>query len=168
MDPKHGVRIGEANRSQISWGRIDLEAQLPEDHPARAIMTVVERLDLSALYAPIKARGETAGTAAIDPKILLGLWVYATSEGEGSGREIARLTELHAAYRWLRGGVDIGYHTLTDFRAEQGAVFDALVTQVLALLMKQELVDLHRVRTAVVCGRVRGRVPSGASRRSPC
>jgi hypothetical protein len=34
--------------------------------------------------------------------------VYATSEGEGSGRKIWRLTELHAAYRWLRGGVDIG------------------------------------------------------------
>lgn len=145
VDLKHGVRLREANRSQMAWGRIDLDAQLPEEHPARAIMSVVERLDLSALYAQIKARGETAGASAIDPKIVLSLWVYATSEGEGSGREIARLTEMHAAYRWLRGGVDIGYHTLTDFRAEQGEVFDALITQVLALLMKQELVDLHRV-----------------------
>lgn len=145
QDPKAAARIREANRTQMAWGRIDLDAQLPEDHVARAIWAVTERLDLSALYAPIRARGERAGASAIDPKILLALWVYATSEGEGSGREIWRLTELHAGYRWLRGGVDIGYHTLTDFRSEHGGVFDALITQVLALLMKQDLVDLNRV-----------------------
>jgi transposase len=145
VDPRAGARIRTADRSQMAWGRIDLDAQLPEDHVARAIWAVSERLDLSALYAPIQARGETAGASAIDPRILLALWVYATSEGEGSGREIWRLTEMHAAYRWLRGGVGIGYHTLTDFRSEQGKVFDDLISQVLALLMKQELVDLSRV-----------------------
>jgi len=71
--------------------------------------------------------------------------VYATSEGEGSGREIWRLTQLHAAYRWLCGGVAVGYHTLSDFRSQQGAVVNALITQVLALLMKQDLVVLSRV-----------------------
>jgi transposase len=144
-DPERGARLREANRSQLAWGRIDLDAQLPEDHPARAICAVIERLDLKALYAQIAARDEVAGTSAIDPKILLALWVYATSEGEGSGREIWRLTQLHAAYRWICGGVDVGYHTLTDFRSQQGEVVNALITQVLALLMKQELVDLSRV-----------------------
>ena len=144
-DPKRGARLREANRSQLSWGRIDLDAQLPEDHPARTICAVIERLDVSALYAQIEARDEVAGASAIDPKILLGLWVYATSEGEGSGREIWRLTELHAAYRWICGGVEVGYHTLTDFRSQQGEVVNALITQVLALLMKQDLVDLRRI-----------------------
>jgi transposase len=144
-DPKRGARLREANRAQLTWGRIDLEAQLPEDHPARTICAVIERLDVSALYAQIEARDEVAGASAIDPTILLGLWVYATSEGEGSGREIWRLTELHAAYRWICGGVEVGYHTLTDFRSQQGEVVNALITQVLALLMKQDLVDLRRI-----------------------
>jgi len=144
-DPKRGARLREANRSQLAWGRIDLDAQLPDDHPARAICAVIERLDLKALYAQIDARDEVAGASAIDPKILLALWVYATSEGEGSGREIWRLTQMHAAYRWICGGVDVGYHTLTDFRSQQGEVVNALITQVLALLMKQDLVDLGRV-----------------------
>jgi transposase len=129
----------------VTWGRIDLDATLPGEHPARAIWAVVDRLDLSALYAQIEARDEVAGAPSIDPKILLALWVYATSDGEGSGREIARLTRLHAAYRWICGGVDVGYHTLTDFRSQEGDVLDALITQVLALLMKQDLVDLSRV-----------------------
>ena len=96
-NPKQGARLREADRSQITWGRIDLGAMLPEDHSARLIWAVVERLELSALYAQIEARDEVAGAPAIDPKILLALWVYATSEGEASAREIWRLTQLHAA-----------------------------------------------------------------------
>ena len=83
-DPKKGARLRQANRAQIAWGRIDLDAQLPEDHPARAIAAVIDKLDLSALYRQIEARDEEAGAPAIDPKILLALWVYATSEGENS------------------------------------------------------------------------------------
>jgi len=144
-DPKRGARLREAQRSQIAWGRIDLNAAIPEDHPARAIWAVVNRLELSALYAQIEARDEVAGASAIDPKILLALWVYATSEGEGSGRDVWRLTQCHDAYRWICGGVEVGYHTLTDFRSEQSVVVDDLITQVLALLMKHDLVDLSRV-----------------------
>lgn len=81
----------------MAWGRIDLDAQLPEDHAVRAIWAVIERLDLSMLYGQIEARDEVAGAPAIDPKILLALWVYGTSEGEGSAREIWRLTQVHAA-----------------------------------------------------------------------
>ncbi len=108
VDPKRGARIRQAQRSQLAWGRIDLEAALPEEHPARAIWAVIERRDLSALYAQIEARDDVAGASVIDPKILLALWVYATSTGEGSAREIWRLTEMHAADRWIRGDVDGG------------------------------------------------------------
>ena len=145
QDAKRGVRLRQANRSQLTWGPINLDAQLPENHPARAISALIERLDLSALYAQVEALEGEAGAPAIDPKILLALWVYATSEGEGSAREIWRLTRLHDAYRWICGGVDVGYHTLSNFRSQQGEVIDTLITQVLALLLKQDLVDLSRV-----------------------
>ncbi len=144
-DPRLGVRLRQANRSQLTWGPVNLDAQLPEDHAARAIYAVIERLELSGLYAQVEALEGEAGAPAIDPKILLALWVYATSEGEGSAREIWRLTRLHDAYRWICGGVDVGYHTLSDFRSQQGEVIDGLITQVLALLMKQDLVDLSRI-----------------------
>ena len=106
---------------------------------------MIDKLDLRGLYADVRARGEIAGAPATAPKILLGFWVYATSDGIGSGREIARLVELHAAYRWLCGGVAVAYHHLNDFRSDHGDVFSELVTQRLARLMKHDLIDLHRV-----------------------
>jgi hypothetical protein len=38
-----------------------------------------KRLDLGAFYDEIAARGSTLGRSAIDPKILLTLWLYAIS-----------------------------------------------------------------------------------------
>ena len=155
-------RVARCSRSatcgssgQITWGRVDLDAEVPADHEVRAIVAVVDKLDLRGLHADVRARGQTAGAPATDPKILLGLWVYATRDGVGSGREIARLVELHAAYRWLCGGVAVAYHRLNDFRSEQGDVFSELVTQLLARLMKHDLIDLHRV--AQDGTRIRGR-----------
>lgn len=59
--------------------------------------------DLSRLIEAVKARGSQAGRAAIDPHILFALWRYATLDGVGSGREVARLTQTHDAYRWSLG-----------------------------------------------------------------
>lgn len=108
VQPECDVRVKRAPRSQITWGRVDLDAEVPVDHEVRAIAAVVDQLDLRGLYADVRARGESAGAPATDPKILLGLWVHATCDGVGSGREIARLVELHAAYRWLCSGEAVG------------------------------------------------------------
>jgi hypothetical protein len=58
----------------------------------------VERQDLSKRLQAIKARGRTTGRAAIDPRILLTLWLYAPRQGVGSIREQARLGQEYDAY----------------------------------------------------------------------
>src|SRR2546430_6381130 len=138
-------RIVTANRAQLQLRPQDLESLLPADHRARALWMVVDRLDLSRFYAAIQARGSDPGRPAIDPKVLVALWLYATSEGVGSARELARLCERHDAYRWLCGGVRVNHHTLSDFRVEYGAALDALLTQVLGVMLHQGLVRLERV-----------------------
>ncbi len=138
-------RIVTANRAQLQLRPQDLESLLPADHRARALWMVVDRLDLSRFYAAIQARGSDPGRPAIDPKVLVALWLYATSEGVGSARELARLCERHDAYRWLCGGVRVNHHTLSDVRVEHGAALDALLTQVLGVMLHQGLVRLERV-----------------------
>src|SRR5947207_2979682 len=83
VQPERDVRVKRAQRGQITWGRVDLDAEVPADHEVRAIAAVVDKLDLRGRYADVRARGEIAGAPDTDPKILLGLWVYATSDGVG-------------------------------------------------------------------------------------
>lgn len=124
---------------------MDLDATIGPDHQARTIWRFVDRLDLSRFWEPIAARDGEPGRDATDPKILLSLWLYATTHAVGSARELARLCESHDAYRWILGGVTTNYHTLADFRVEHGKALDDLLTQVLAVMMQQDLVTLWRV-----------------------
>jgi len=110
--PGGPARYETANRTQIELTPTDLEGLLPPGHAARLVWRFVEGLDLSTFYAAIKAREGHAGRTPIDPKILVALWLYATIDGVGSAREVDRLCYAHDAYRWLRGGVSVNYHTL--------------------------------------------------------
>jgi transposase len=100
---------------------------------------------LSAFYRSIKVVLDRPGRPASDPKVLLALWVYATVEGIGSARRLAKLTEEHDVYRWLRGGVPVDYHLLAEFRVTHQEEIDDLITQAVAVLLKAGVVELKRV-----------------------
>jgi transposase len=104
------ARVRRAVRNQVEWEPRSLDEQLAEDHPARAIWGLLERLDLSEFYAKILSRVDRPGRPASDPMVLLALWMLAIVEGIGSARRLASLTRLHDAYRWVRGGVPVNYH----------------------------------------------------------
>jgi transposase len=138
-------RVLRPNRAQLELRPTDLESLLPEDHRARAVWEFVEGLDLTPLYERIRSVEGHAGRPAIDPAILMALWLYATVEGVGSARALARLCEQHDAYRWICGGVSVNAHTLSDFRVAHEAVLDELLTKSVARLMEAGLVTLRRV-----------------------
>jgi transposase len=143
--PTGRPRVKRANRQQVAMRTVALDALLPEDHPARLVWEYVEGLDLGPLYEPIRAVEGHAGRDAIDPKILMALWLYATLDGVGAARQLDRLCRDHVAYEWICGGVSVNYHTLSDFRTAHPAFLDELLTQSVATLMHEELVTLHRV-----------------------
>ena len=139
------ARVLRPIRSQLEWAPRSLESMLLQDHPARAIWAVLERLDLAAFYASIKAVLGHPGHPTTDPQVLLALWLYATAEGIGSARQLDRLCDEHDAYRWLRGGVPINYHMLSDFRVAHQQAMDDLLTEILASMMVDGLVTLRHV-----------------------
>jgi transposase len=144
--PLAGVaRVLLPNRVQLELRACDLESLLPEGHRARLVWAWVERADLSAMYAGIRAVEGGSGRTAIAPEILFALWLYATFEGVGSARAVARLTQEHDAFRWICGGVAVNYHTLADFRSAHGEAFDGLLTDSVAVLLAEGVVSLKRV-----------------------
>jgi transposase len=137
--------IRSVNRQQMSWRALDVEHLIGEDHPARAIWALVGRLDLSAFYQAIESSTEEGGRPAIDPQLLIGLWLYAYSPGIGSAREVARRCEYDPAFQWLTGLEEVNYHTLADFRVEKQKELDGLFTPVLAALSQEGLITLEQV-----------------------
>jgi transposase len=158
-------RVQRPDRAQVRLEPVSLEDRLASDHQARIVWAVVETLDLSAYYDAIGARGSEPGRAAIDPAVLVALWLYAATEGIGNGRELARRCESDDAYRWLCGGVGVNYHTLNDFRTGHRERLDALLTQVLGRLTHAHLVTV--VRVAQDGTRVRAAAGSGSFRTGP-
>jgi transposase len=124
---------------------VALDALLPADHRVRTVWAYVDSLDLSPLYSKIQAVEGKAGRDAVDPKILMALWLFATIEAVSSARQVARLCERDLAYLWICGGVGVNYHLLSDFRTAHGEFLDQLLTDTVATLMHQELVTLEVV-----------------------
>ncbi len=141
------IRIRRAERRQTGFELVNLESLVVDDHPVRAVWSFVEGSDLQWFYDRIKARGETPGRPATDPRILLALWLYATADGIGSARALARLCEHHTIYRWICGGVGVNHTMLSEFRLESGDFLDGLLTHSLAALMQEGLITLEEVIT---------------------
>jgi transposase len=152
------VRLRVPERRQLGW-----VAQCPDDlvgegHPVRLIAAVVEKLDVSAFYEPIKSREGVAGRDTTDPRLLVSLWLYGCIRGIGSARELARRCQESAPFRWLCGGVRVNHRLLSDFRSDHGAALDELFTQVIASLVDKGVVAVSRVSQ----DGVRVRVSAGA------
>jgi hypothetical protein len=53
--------IRHVSRQQMSWRAVDVEQSISEDHPARAIWTLVGRLDLAVSTKISRAARRKAG-----------------------------------------------------------------------------------------------------------
>jgi transposase len=158
------VRLRQPERRQLGWHVAAIDDLVAADHPVRAVWAFVTALDLRELHAAIKAREGVPGQAPPAPELMMALWLWATVDGVGSARQLARLCEEHLAYRWLCGGVSTNYHTLSDFRVAHGDVLERLLARGVAVLVAEGLVALDvlsqdgvRVRAAAGAGSFRRR-----------
>ena len=157
------ARVKRPEPNQVEWQSVALNDMIPEDHRVRLVWAYVESLDLSALYQKIRAVEGHVGRDAVDPGILLALWMYATIEGVSSARHLERLCKQDLAYLWICGGVGVNSHMMSDFRTGHGEVLDRLLTDTIGTLIHQGLVTLETVAQDGV--RVRANAGSSSFRR---
>lgn len=138
-------RVQVVDRAQTMLRLVDVEQLVGEDHSVRAIWELVGQLDLREYYQEIKAVEGVAGREALDPRLLISLWLYAYSDGVSSAREVARLCAHEPAYQWLCGLQQINHHSLSDFRVGHGEKLRRLFEEVLGVLSAAGLVTLARV-----------------------
>ncbi len=137
-------RLKSPIRNQIEVTTGCLDDYLSEDHKVRKVWMYVEQLDLSQILRKIKAVESRPGASAIDPRILIAIWLYAFIEGIISAKTINRYCKEHIAFKWLCGGVSVNEHTISDFRSKTEA-FDDLLTQSIGVLSYQGLIKIETV-----------------------
>lgn len=144
-DLKPKPRLRAVDRQQLQMRTVEVEKLVETDHPVRAIWEFVGRLDLSKFLQGIEAVEGVAGRAALDPRLLISLWVFAYSEGVSSAREVSRLCEYHPAFQWLTGMEEINHHTLSSFRVGHREDLDQLFADVLGVMSAEGLITMQRV-----------------------
>lgn len=157
------VRVKRPERHQVQWRDAALDQMIPKDHRVRAVWAYVDALDLKPLYRKIQAVEGGVGRDAVDPKILMALWMFAIIEGVSSARHLDRLCQRDLPYMWLCGEVGVNYHLLADFRTAHGEFLNELLTDTIATLMHQKIVTLETVAQDGM--RVRAHAGSGSFRR---
>jgi len=158
-------RLRMAERRQVELRPVALDDLVPEDHRVRLVWRFAEGLDPSALTADIKAVEGRPGHPPADPRILVAPWLFATSEGVGGARELAKLCEEHTAYQWLCGGVSVNPCTLADFRVGHGAVLERLLIDSFTALVQAGVASLDRIAQDGM--RVRAAAGAASFRRQP-
>lgn len=118
-----------------------VEDWLPENHLARFIVEVIERLDLSELTRQYAGRG----SAAHHPAVLLGLLIYGYATGLPSSRKIERATYDSVAFRYIAANTHPDHDTLAAFRRRCGAQFEQLFVQVLMLAREVGMLKLGKI-----------------------
>lgn len=147
----------------MRWHPASLDELIPSDHRVRAVWAYVDSLDVKPLYRKIRAVEGGVGRDAVDPKILMALWMFAIIEGISSARQLARLCERDLALMWICGDVGVNHHLLSDFRTDHGEFLDQLLTDTIATLMHQKVVTLETVAQDGM--RVRAHAGSGSFHR---
>ena len=112
---------------------------LPQNHPARVVSAIIDRLDISEIEAGYVG----GGTSSYNPRMLLKVIVYAYLNNVYSGRQMEKLLVENIAYMWLSGMQTPDFRTINIFRSKRLAGrFDNIFTQIVLLLHEENLVSL--------------------------
>lgn len=115
-----------------------VEDWLPENHLARFILEVIERLDLTELTRQYAGRGSSPH----HPAVLLVLLMYGYATGVPSSHKIERAAYDSMAFRYIAANTHPDHDTLLNFRRRFGAQLEQLFTQVLMLAREMGMLKL--------------------------
>ena len=116
---------------------------LPEGDLAYFILDVVDRLDLSAIWA--KYDGRKGGQPPYDVKMMTALLLYAYCQGMPSSRKIERATYESVPFRVIAADQHPDHDTISEFRRTHRVALAGLFLQVLEMCQEAGMVTLAHV-----------------------
>lgn len=107
----HYVKAFDRNQMMMTtW-----DSMVEPDSTARLIDAFVNSLDLSDYGVKEMAK---EGRPPYDPKGLYKLYIYGSDNGIKSSRKLAKSCKVNVEVKWMLGGVEPDFRTISDFRKD--------------------------------------------------
>jgi transposase len=114
---------------------------LPEDHLARFVVEIVERLDLGKLTTAYSGRG----SEAFPPSMMVALLFYGYATGAFSSRKLERETYDSVAMRYVAANRHPDHDTIATFRKRFLKELSALFVEILSVARQMGILKLGKV-----------------------
>jgi transposase len=118
-----------------------LQDWLPDEHLARFVVDIVDRMDLKALTGKYQGRGSDA----YHPALLLSLLIYGYATGVYSSRRLQQATFDSVAFRYIAADQHPDHDTISTFRQRFLPQLQALFVQVLVLAGELKVLQLGKI-----------------------
>ena len=129
----------EYNQSQLYPSNIfDL---LPEDHECFIYNDIIEQIDVTSLHKNYKVLGQNA----FNPKIMIGILIYAYSLGIFSSRKIAERLKYDLGFMLIGKLQKPNFRVISDFRKNNIGFFKECFKQTVKLAMGAGLVSMGHI-----------------------
>jgi len=118
-----------------------LQEWLPENHLARFVVEIVERLDLGKLTTAYCGRGSDA----FHPAMMVALLFYGYATGVFSSRKLERATHDSVAFRYIAANQHPDHDTIANFRKRFLKELSALFVEILGVAQQMGVLKLGKV-----------------------
>ena len=133
-------RFIDCDRDQAFLMPPSLLEWVASDHLVWTVLDSVDELDLSAFYSAYRADGRSR--PAYDPRMMVGLLMYAYARGNRSSRGIERACVEDVAYRVIAANRAPDHSTIAEFRVRHEQPLAELFGGVLELCKQAGLVSV--------------------------
>jgi transposase len=120
---------------------LDLNTLIAENHSARLIDSVVEKLEIPDIISQYKG----GGTSSYHPKMLLKILFYGYLNNTYSCRKIAKAIKENIYFMWLSGGLQPDFRTINDFRGQKlKGNIEKLFSQLVEMMVDLDFISLEK------------------------
>lgn len=119
---------------------VDLDEIIPQDSRVRLISTIIDQLDLSALYAEYSSGRE--GRRAYHPRMMLKVVIYGYLCNIFSLRGLEEAMRRDAHMLWLSGYQTPDHATIGNFKLKCMDHIKNIFSQIVSALMEMGMIDL--------------------------
>jgi transposase len=123
------LKFKPEQKAQLFLLPLSVDEFIPENHLARVIDSIVDKLDCNS----IEEKYSYLGQKSYHPKMMIKLWIYSYCTGTFSGRKIDAKCETDTAYMFLASMYRPDFRTINDFRKDNIAFFNKIFLDVLKI-----------------------------------